>query len=29
MDVMEKPSSFDALCEKLETLLKVSVRQDH
>ncbi len=29
VDVIEKPNSFDALCEKLETLLKVSVRQDH
>lgn len=27
-DVIEKPNSFDALCEKLGTLLKVSVRQD-
>jgi CheY-like chemotaxis protein len=25
MDVMEKPNSFDALCEKLEALLKVSI----
>ena len=25
MDVMEKPNSFDALCEKLEALLKVPI----
>lgn len=27
MDVMEKPNSFDALCGKLESLLKIHVRQ--